>query len=248
MIEDNKKILPKDTDSDYSLPGRLEESNFEYSNTTAKSKSNSKILIICAVSFAIVSAGFFSYYFINQNEIDSEIIQQTTNMSIEDKLATFYQVGERGSEHSHAAMVVFIDGEMLNFGLSKFQISSKYIHFENDDPHIIHKHATNVPLEMLFSSFGMKITSNCIVLDQDNSPETKISTYCVKKDQIFSVYVNGKEYNSDILQYILKQGDRIMITLGEEKLISKQMKYLESIEIFDTPKKNPQNSDKYINL
>lgn len=235
-------------DSDHSLPGRLEESNFEYSDITAKSKSNSKVLIICAVSFAIVSAGFFSYYFINQNEIDSEIIQQTTNMSIEDKLAIFYQVGERGSEHSHAAMVVFIDGEMLNFSLSKFQLSSKYIHFENDDPHIIHKHATNVPLEMLFSSFGMKITSNCIVLDQDNPPETKISTYCVKKDQIFSVYVNGKEYNSDISQYILKHSDRIMITLGEEKLISKQMKYLESIEIFDTPKKIPQNSGKNINL
>lgn len=234
--------------SNYSLPGRLEESNFEYSDTTGKSKSNSKILIICAVSFAIISTGFFSYYFINQNEIDSQIIQQTTNMSIEDKLAIFYQVGERGSEHSHAAMVVFVEGEMLNFGLPKFQLSSKYIHFENNDSHIIHKHATNVPLEMLFSSFGMEITSNCIILDQDNAPETKTSTYCVKKDQIFSAYVNGKKYNSDISQYILNDNDRIMITLGEEELISKQMKYLESIEIFETPKKIPQNSGKNINL
>lgn len=248
MTEDIKKTLPKDMDSDYSLPGRLEESNFEYSDTTAKSKSNSKILIICAVSFAIISAGFFSYYFINQNEIDSEIMQQTTNMSIEDKLAIFYEVGERGSEHSHAAMVIFVDEEMLDFGLPKFQLSSKYIHFENDDPHIIHKHATNVPLEMLFSSFGMKTTSNCIILDQDNAPETKISTYCTKKDQIFSAYVNGKEYNSDISQYVLKHNDRIMITIGEEKLILKQIKYLESIEIFDTPKKIPQNPGKNINL
>lgn len=235
-------------DSDYSLPGRLEESNFEYLDTTRKSKSNSKILIICAVTFVIISVGFFSYYFINQNEIDSEILQQTTNMSIEDKLAIFYKVGERGSEHSHAAIVIFVDEEMLNFGLSKFQLSSKYIHFENDDPHIIHKHATNVPLEMLFSSFGMKITSNCIILDQDNAPETKISTYCAKKDQIFSAYLNGKEYNSDISQYILKHNDRIMISIGEEKLISKQIKYLESIEISDTPKKIPQNSGRDINL
>jgi hypothetical protein len=248
LVEENKKTMPKDMDSDYSLPGRLEESNFEYLDTTTKDKPNSKILILCVVSFAIVSAAFFSYYFINQNEIDSEIMQQTTNMSIEDKLAVFYQVGERGSEHSHAAIVVFVDEEMLNFGLSKFQLSSKYIHFENDDPHIIHKHATNVPLEMLFSSFGMKITSNCIILDQGDAPETKISTYCTKKDQIFSVYVNGEEYNSDITQYVLKHNDRIMITMGDEKLVSKQLKYLESIEIFDTPKKIPQNSGRDINL
>ena len=101
---------------------------------------------------------------------------------------------------------------------------------------------------MLFSSFGMKITSNCIILDQGDAPETKISTYCTKKDQIFSVYVNGEEYNSDITQYVLKHNDRIMITMGDEKLVSKQLKYLESIEIFDTPKKIPQNSGRDINL
>ena len=30
MPEDNEKILPKDSDSDYSLPGRSEESNSDY--------------------------------------------------------------------------------------------------------------------------------------------------------------------------------------------------------------------------
>jgi len=248
MVEDIGKALPKDMDSDYSLPGRLEESNSEYFHTSERSNPNSKILIIAAVSFVIVSIGFFSYYFMNQNEIDSEIMQNTINTDLEEQLAILYGVGEFGSEHSHAAIAVFVDGELLNFGLPKFQLSSKYIHFENDNPYIIHKHATNVPLEILFTSFGMKITSNCIILDQDNSPETKISTYCIEKDQSIVFYVNGEEYHSNISQYVLDQNDRILISLGDEKLISKQNKYLESLDIFDAPKKTPLYSGKNFNV
>ncbi len=33
MPEDEKKVLPKDFDSDYSIPGRFEESNSEYFDT-----------------------------------------------------------------------------------------------------------------------------------------------------------------------------------------------------------------------
>lgn len=241
MSED--KTLPKDIKSDYSLPGRYEESNFAYQQpilpqeTTSKSKS----LAIGVISFAIVSAGFFSYYFMNQNEIDSQIVQNTLNMSPEQILADQYDVGEYGSDHAHAAMLVVVNGEQLNFGLPQFQLSSKYIHFEEHNPYMIHKHATGVPLEMLFVSTGLKVTQNCIFVEYDFSKNA--NEFCAEGKKTVQVYVNGEKFLSDISQYEIQHNDRILITL-DEKSISKHLKYLDSFEIFDVPKKPLFNSGK----
>jgi hypothetical protein len=214
LPEDNEKTLPKDFDSDYSMPGRFEESNSELpSESIPESKPKSRGLTIAIVLFAVFSVGIFSYYFINQSDIDEQIIQ---NMDPQEILANQYNIGEFGSDHAHAAIVVIIDEKQVNFALPQFQVSSKYIHFENNNPYQIHKHATGVPLEMLFVSIGMK--DNCI----SNEP-------CI-------VYLNGERYDSDILQYEIIQNDRILISFGNIEN-SKHLKYLESLEIFDVPKK-----------
>ena len=243
MPEDNDPTLPKDFDSDYSLPGRFEESNSEYFDAESlESKPKSRAILVFAISFAIVSSGFFAYYFMNQNEIDSQIIQNAINVDPEKKLVNQYSVGESGSEHTHAAIAVFVDGEQLNFGMPQFQLSSKYIHFENYNSYLIHKHATGVPLEMLFASFGMKVTSDCIILNYDESVGIKTGRFCTGQDQSLVFYVNGKEYYSDISQYVLEQNDRILVSFGDAESISKHLSYLESLKIFDIPKKTPQYS------
>ncbi len=240
MPEDNKKILPKDYDSDYSMPGRFEESNTEYFDAEPEqSKPQNRTILVIAISFVLVSSGFFAYYFLNQDEIDSQIIQNAIIVDPEKKLVNRYSVGEYGSDHAHAAIAVFVDGEQLNFGMSQFQISSKYIHFENHNPYLIHKHATGVPLEMLFASFGMKVTPDCIALNYDESVNLKTGRFCAGQDQSLVFYVNGKEYNSDISKYVLEHNDRILVSFGGAESISKNLSYLESLEIFDIPKKNP---------
>jgi len=241
--EDNEKTLPKDFGSDYSLPGRFEEGNSEYFDAEPiKSKPKNRGILVFAVAFVIISSGFFSYYFMNQNEIDKRIIQNYIGEDPEKKLVNQYDVGEYGSDHAHAAIVVFVDGEQLNFGLSQFQISSRYIHFENNNPHIIHKHATNVPLEMLFASFGMKITPDCLILNYAESAEIKTGQFCTGQDQSLVFYVNGEKYDSDISQYVLEHNDRILVSFGGAESISKRLAYLESLKIFDIPKKTPQYS------
>jgi len=247
LPEDNDKTLPKDVDSDYSLPGRLEESNLEYFDTeSVESKPKNRSIVIIAVVFVIVSSVFFSYYFMNQNEIDSRIIQNTVRMDPERSLVNQYGVGEYGSDHSHAAIAVFVDGERINFGLQQFQLSSKYIHFENHNSYLIHKHATGVPLEMLFKSLGMKITPECIVLNYNESSENKNGRFCTGGNQSLVFYVNGEKYESDISQYVLEHNDRIMISFGNTESISKHLAYLESLDIFDIPKKTPQYSENEI--
>ncbi len=208
-----EKTLPKDYD--VYIPGRFEECNSELpSELIPESKPKSRGLSIAIVLFAVFSVGIFSYYFINQADIDEQIIQ---NMDPRESLANQYNIGEFGSDHAHAAIVVIIDEKQVNFAQQQFQISNKYIHFENNNPYLIHKHATGVPLEMLFVSFGMK--DNCIS-----------SEPCI-------VYLNGERYYSDILQYEIKHDDRILISVGEIEN-SKYLKYLESLKIFDVPKKS----------
>jgi len=217
-----EKTLPKEN-SDFSLPGRIEDSNFEYISPAPKNRS----LIVAGVVFTLVAAGFFSYYFINQNEIDSQIMDNTELRSIEEKMAIHYGVGGFGSEHSHAAIAVFIDGVQFNFGLPNFQLQSKYIHFENHNPYMIHKHATGVPLDMLFSSFGMKVSSECIRMTH--------SEYCVDSENPLVFVINGKYY-SDITLHEIKHNDRILISYGDPAKFSEQLQYLESLEIHDIPK------------
>ncbi len=243
MPEDNKKTLPNNSDTDYSLPGRFEESNSEYFDVEhVRDKPKNRAILVIAVALLIIPIGFFSYYFINQTEIDSRIIQNTINMDPEKRLVNQYGVGKYGSDHAHAAIVISVDDEKLNFGLSQFQLSSRYIHFENHNPYLIHKHATNVPLEMLFASFGMKITSDCIIFNQIDSTDIKTTRSCTGNVQSLLLYVNGEEYHSDISQYVLEDNDRILIFLGNTESVSKHQAYLESLKIPDIPRKTPQYS------
>jgi len=243
LPEDDDKILPKDFDSDYSLPGRFEEGNSEHFDAeSVKSKPKNREILVIAVALVIISFGFFAYYFMNQDEIDSQIIQNAINVDPEKKLLNQYNVGEYGSDHVHAAIAVFVDDVRLNFDMPQFQLSSRYIHLENHNPYLIHKHATGVPLEMLFASFGMKIKSDCIILNYDESTDIKTGRFCTGQDQSLVFYVNGGEYYSDISQYVLEHNDRILVSFGDAESISEQLAYLESLKIFDVPKSTLPNS------
>ena len=224
------KTLPSDN-SDSNLPGRVEDSNFGYYDVP-ESKPKSRALVIAAVAFVLVSAGFFAYYFMNQSQIDSEILDNTLPLTAEQKMVNQYGVGEFGSDHAHAAIAVFVDGVQLNFGIPDFQLKSKYIHFENHNPYLIHKHATGVPLEMLFSSIGMKITSECIGLGHLSS-----ELLCADSEKSIAFLINGKYY-ADISSYEINHNDRILISFGDSQEISEQLQYLESLEIHDIPKQN----------
>ena len=223
-----EKVLPKE-DSDFSLPGRIEESDSAYFEPEIKSKGKS--LTMFGIVFVLVAVGVFSYYFLNQSEIDSQILDNTSFKTLEEKMANHYRVGQFGSEHAHAALAIFVNGDELNFSHPQFQIQSKYIHFENDNPYLIHKHATDVPLDMLFASFGLKITSECIELGYEKSQ------YCTDKDNSMTILVNGKPY-SNINLYEIRHNDRILISFGDSKLVSEQQEYLQGLEIHDIPKIN----------
>ena len=247
MTKNSDRVLPLDFDSDYSLPGRFEESNSPIIETIEeRTPSKNKGLWIIAVSFVIIAAGFFSYYIFNQDEIDSKIIQNTLITDPEAKLVRQYDVGKYGSEHSHAALAVFINNQKLDFSLPPFQLASKYIHFENNNSYLIHKHAKGVPLEMLFSSLGMKISNDCLMWDYLESGQINTRKFCADEKNNLMFYVNGKAYDSEISQFVFKHDDQILISYGSSDSIPFQLEYLESLKIFDIPKKIPSQNEQEI--
>lgn len=231
------KALPLD-DSDYSLPGRGQDSNvgFFRPEPEIEERPKSKGIIIAGIIFAVVAAGFFSYYFVNQERIDSEILDNTI-VTMEERMVEKYNIGQFGSDHAHAAMVVFVQSERLNFGLPAFQLQSKYIHFENHNNYQIHKHANRVPLEMLFVSFGMQIDSGCMTLGD--------AQFCQNKDNSLRFFINGGEVGG-VSQYEIMHGDRILVFFGDDKLLDGQLAYLDSLVIHDIPKRDKVNQDKEI--
>ncbi|MDH3678262.1 MAG: hypothetical protein OEQ12_08185 [Nitrosopumilus sp.] len=236
-----KGILPIDTDSDSSLPGRFEESNLEHFEAEyVKPKPKNKGLLIIVIAFLVFSSGFFSYSVMKQNDIESQLIQNMVIPTPEQKLVNQHGIGKYGSEHSHAAIAIFVKGEQLNFALTQFQMSSKYIHFENHNPYLIHKHATGVPLEMLFSSLKIKITEDCMLLNYYESTQNRSNKFCTDQDKSLVFYVNGSPYDLDLSQYVLDHNDRILVSYGDSEQISEQLAYLKSLKIFDIPKKTPQ--------
>ena len=96
---------------------------------------------------------------------------------------------------------------------------------------------------MLFSSFGMEVTNECIILhDAIDS-----NSFCTSSTQSLAFYVNGEEF-TDISQYEILHNDRILISFGNEKSIPDYLEYLNSLKISNVPKKPlpKSGSDIYI--
>lgn len=136
------------------------------------------------------------------------------------------EFGALGSTHEHASFKLFINGEEpVDFSLPPYQVKSRLIHFEDDDGDIIHLHATRVDLGFLFESFNMKFDSECITLANGTS-------YCNDGDKTVKFYVNGIR-NAMYDRYVLRDGDRMLLTYGNEteEQIQEQLNELDKIMI-----------------
>lgn len=118
--------------------------------------------------------------------------------------------GGLGSAHEHAAFMVMIEGQPIDFSQQKYQVKSQYIHVENGVGTVLHKHAIRVPVGEFFSSVGMQVTSNCFVSDDGSS-------YCNGDDKKLRFFLNGIESDpSAINNYVLNENDRILLYYGED--------------------------------
>jgi len=113
-------------------------------------------------------------------------------------------VGTLGDEHVHANLEVKIFGFTSDFSASKFQIKSSWIHFEDGNGSIVHRHASDVPLVDLFNSFNVGLTDSCYTFQN-------IEQYCTNDNYSLKFFVNNGQV-SNLQDYVIQEGDEILIT------------------------------------
>ena len=116
--------------------------------------------------------------------------------------------GTLGDEHEHASMLVRIFGDKFDFSLPAYQIKNSWIHFEGQDGATIHRHSSGVTLGYLFETLGIAIDENCYIFPDGRE-------FCTSDEFSLKYFINHQPVES-INDYVLKEGDRILISYDDE--------------------------------
>ena len=170
-----------------------EEKRENYATKHSAQKKKETLIAIGVLALIAVIVGYAAYLFLTMTE--------TAPGGPEG-------AGALGSEHSHAALLVKIFGDTFEFASPAFQIKSSWIHFEGNDGTTIHKHATGVNLGYLFETLAIGLDDQCYVF-----PDGK--QFCSNEDYKLRLFVNSEEV-SDIREYEIMEGDRVLIVYGAE--------------------------------
>tara|TARA_B100000949_G_scaffold226003_1_gene230841 strand:- start:568 stop:1164 length:597 start_codon:yes stop_codon:yes gene_type:complete len=173
--------------------------------TKVKRKNSLKAAGILAIIMVI--SGYSVFVFIN---LDSDVPGAPPG------------AGKLGSEHEHASLLVIIFGDKFNFAVPNYQIKSSWIHFEDSDGTTIHRHASGVMLDYLFANINIGIDSECYIFPDGRQ-------FCTNEDYSLKYYINH-ELVKDIRDHVIEEGDRILITYGNEtpEQIEEQLMKLDS--------------------
>ncbi|MCK5345176.1 MAG: protein-disulfide isomerase [Candidatus Heimdallarchaeota archaeon] len=116
--------------------------------------------------------------------------------------------GQLGDEHEHASILVRIFTDKFDFSLPAYQIKNSWIHFEGQDGTTVHRHSSGVTLGYLFETLGIFIDENCYVFADGRE-------FCNSDDYSLKYFINHQPVES-INDHVLKEGDRILISYGDE--------------------------------
>ncbi len=122
-------------------------------------------------------------------------------------VGTSTSLGSVGSTHEHVDFKVYINGQQIDFSRPRYQLRSQYVHVEGGVGEVVHKHATGVTMAYFLNTVGIKLTNNCISVDDVD--------YCSQGDKTPKVYVNGKPI-SDYESYELRDLDKVLVSYGSE--------------------------------
>jgi hypothetical protein len=177
--------------------------------TRKKRIKNLKTIILPIIAAIVIIAGISIYVF-SQNTLS---------------VAGF---GPLGSAHEHAAFLVKVNGQNIDFSQPQYQVQSDYIHVENGDGTTLHRHATNVTFVDFLKSVKMDIdkkNNNCLTF-------TNGTEYCDDENNKLRTFINGNSTGS-ISDYVLNNDDRLLVIYGNEtdEQIANALDELNRIEI-----------------
>jgi len=129
-----------------------------------------------------------------------------------------YSTFVSGSAHEHASLFVKIHDDPFDFSQERFQLRSAFIHLENNNGYIIHRHSVGVTIGYLFDTLNLGLTPDCFTFDDGRK-------FCTNDDYTLKFYINERQVD-DLRKYQIFDGDYILISYGAEtqEEIKKQFK------------------------
>ena len=170
-----------------------EQKRENYASIHSAEKRKNTLITIAVLTVIAVIVGYSVYVFLTMTE--------TAPGGPEN-------AGAMGSAHDHTGILVKIFGDTFSFAGPAFQIKSPWIHFEVRDASTIHTHAAVFTLEFLFDSLRISLDDQCYVFPGGKS-------YCTNEDYVLKFFIN-EEQVSDIRDYEIDEGDKILIIFGAE--------------------------------
>ena len=170
---------------------RREHEDFAVKNKKIKRKNSLMAIGILGAVFAVVGYSVFIFMTMGVNAPGAPA-----------------GAGLLGDEHEHASLLVKIFGDTFDFSVPSYQIKSSWIHVEESDGTTIHRHASGIMLGYLFDGLKIGVDSECYVFPDGRQ-------FCTNEDYSLKYFINHQKV-SDIQNYVLEDGDRILITYGSE--------------------------------
>jgi hypothetical protein len=189
-----------------------EQKRENYAQKIGREKRKYKLVAIGIAAGVAIVLGITGYMFIQMNTSSPDAPPGA---------------GVLGSTHEHAGLKAIIFGDEFDFSAPPFQVKNRYIHFENQNGETVHLHATGVPMSHLFETIGIGLDDNCFVFPNPDKRE-----FCTNEDYSLKFYINHEKVPS-ILDYVLKDDDRILISYGNENSteIEKQLAKVDAITL-----------------
>ena len=169
------------------------EKREDYAAKISKSKRKSNLMAAGILTLVALIVGYSGYVFVT---MDADVPGAPPG------------AGRLGGEHEHASLLVRIFNDKFDFAVPSYQIKSSWIHFEESDGTTIHRHASGVTLGYLFDSLNIGIDSKCYAFPDGRQ-------FCTNEDYSIKYYLNHQLVDG-INDYVIQDGDRILITFGNE--------------------------------
>ena len=138
-----------------------------------------------------------------------------------------------GIAHEHASISMKIFGDEFDFTKPEFQLQNPFIHLENSNGYVVHRHSKDVTIGYLFETINLGLLSNCIVFHDGTK-------FCSNEDYILKFYINEKKVD-DLRDYLIFEGDLILISYGSENQ-EKIAEQLAELKARDFPFKLRENN------
>jgi len=174
-------------------------------------KIRKKGWILYSIIFVLLF--LFLWQFLSKRNLEMQLVK---SQNYNNQLSYIVGIGPIGSQHIHADVKVYINGQHVDFSLRKYQLTTSYIHFEDGLGDVIHAHSTGLTIGNLFYSIGGSISPNCLYFEGQN--------YCNGNGKTLKFYVNGQQSNEfgskviqDLDKYLISYGD------GNNTSIKKQL-------------------------